>query len=241
MDAEQRGWYIQLLLESWESDPQATLPNDDQLLRVLAGVNEHSQELQSRWQAVKSMFKTRGKLIYNERLMDEFAKQEMNRENKRVAGHASAEARKSKREVIKTEHLNGRKRRQQKPSTNSTGVEFCSPSVPTDAQQNGNRGSTEFNSSSSSSFSSPSSIPTSTSLGTPHTPEFSARSGVCVAKSKFSLEQNLDYAKASCRTDNGIKQPDAWAAANYSNGMYDEMVEKFLSNPETHFRKAPVY
>lgn len=64
--------------------------------------------------------------------------------------------------------------------------------------------------------------------------------GVCV-KSKFSLEQNLQYAKASCQTDNGIKQPDAWAAANYTSGLYDEMVEAFLRDPETHFRKAVVW
>lgn len=64
--------------------------------------------------------------------------------------------------------------------------------------------------------------------------------GVCV-KSKFSLEQNLQYAKASCQTDNGIKQPEAWAAANYANGLYDEMVERFLQNPESHFRKTVVW
>lgn len=88
-------------------------------------------------------------------------------------------------------------------------------------------------SSSSSAFSS------STSLNSTHTHE-PPRASVCV-KSRFSLEQNLQYAKASCQTDNGIKQPDAWAAANYASGMYDEMVERFLENPENHFQKAVVW
>lgn len=89
------------------------------------------------------------------------------------------------------------------------------------------------------SSSSSSSIPSSTPLNPTHTHE-PLRAGVCV-KSKFSLEQNLQYAKASCQTDNGIKQPEAWAAANYSNGLYDAMVEKFLQNPEGHFRKPVVW
>lgn len=237
MDAEQRGWYIQLLMESWESEPQATLPNDDQFLRTLAGVNQNSPDFESRWLAVKSMFKTKGKRIYNERLLDEFAKQEVNREKKRLAGQASAEARKSKREVIKAEHLNPRKKKQQVLNTCSTPVELCSPSVGTGAQQNGNRSSTKSNIPSSSSV--PSSSPTTTSLNSTHTLE-PPRAGVCV-KSKFSLEQNLQYAKASCQTDNGIKQPEAWAAANYTNGLYDEMVEAFLRDPEKHFTKAVVW
>lgn len=91
---------------------------------------------------------------------------------------------------------------------------------------------------SSSSLSSSSS--TSASLDIQHT-LVSPRAGVCVAKSKFSLEQNLQYARASCQTDNGIKQPEAWAAANYANGLYDEMVEAFLLDPEKHFRKAIVW
>lgn len=132
MDAEQRGWYIQLLAESWESDTQATLPNDDALLRVLAGMNTRSTGVDERWEFVKKQFKKRGQIVYNERLMDEVAKQEENREKKRKAGEASAEARRAKREDIKTQHLNSNGARQQK----STRVEKRSPSVPTEGQQN---------------------------------------------------------------------------------------------------------
>src|SRR3990167_9118902 len=63
MDAEQRGWYIQLLAEAWESDVQGSLPNDDALLRKLAGMNISSidAELSSkeRWEFVKNQFRLR--------------------------------------------------------------------------------------------------------------------------------------------------------------------------------------
>jgi uncharacterized protein YdaU (DUF1376 family) len=132
MDAEQRGWYIQLLAESWENEPQATLPNDDAFLRVLAGVNTCSADVEQRWNVVKAQFKQKGKLLLNDRLLDEFAKQEENREKKRLAGQASAEARKAKREAIKAQHLNGNAGR----NTRSTPVEIRSVSVPTERQQN---------------------------------------------------------------------------------------------------------
>jgi uncharacterized protein YdaU (DUF1376 family) len=132
MDAEQRGWYTQLLFESWESDPQATLPNDDQLLRVLAGVNTCSADVEQRWAFVKAQFKQRGKLLYNARLLEEFAKQDENRDKKRKAGEASAEARRSKREAVKTQHLTARAGR----NTRSTPVAARSDSVATEAQQN---------------------------------------------------------------------------------------------------------
>ncbi|MDQ3472423.1 MAG: YdaU family protein [Acidobacteriota bacterium] len=59
--------------------------------------------------------------------------------------------------------------------------------------------------------------------------------GVCVSKSKFSFEQNLQYAWAAYNGDWGVKLPDAWAAANFSNGKYDELVETYLADPG-HFR-----
>ena len=132
MDAEQRGWYIQLLAESWESDTQGTLPTDDHLLRVLAGANTCSTDVEERWAFVKAQFKQKGKFLYNERILDEVAKQEENREKKRIAGHASAESRRNKREALKTQHLNGATKR----NTRSTPVEIRSASVPTEAQQN---------------------------------------------------------------------------------------------------------
>lgn len=132
MDAEQRGWYIQLLAEAWESQPQATLPSDDALLRVLAGVNTSSTSVEQRWTLVKKQFKRRGSIVYNERQMEEVVKQEVNRKKKSAAGKASAEARRVEREAIKAQHLSRNDRR----DTRSTPVEIRSPSVPTDAQRN---------------------------------------------------------------------------------------------------------
>jgi uncharacterized protein YdaU (DUF1376 family) len=136
MDAEQRGWYIQLLAESWESKPQATLKDDDAFLRVLAGVNDQAIDVENRWKVVKSQFKRKGKLLYNDRLMDEVVKQAENREKKRLAGQASSEARRATREALKTEHLNKARNGTQKPNTCSTHDEICSLSSPTERQQN---------------------------------------------------------------------------------------------------------
>jgi len=132
MDAEQRGWYTQLLFESWESEPQATLPNDDALLRVLAGVNSRSTDVEQRWEFVKSQFKQKGKLLYNSRLLDEFVKQEENRELKRRAGKASGEARRTQREVVKTHHLTSAG----SSNGSSTGVPERSLFVRTEDEQN---------------------------------------------------------------------------------------------------------
>lgn len=128
MDAEQRGWYIQLLAEAWESEPQATLPNDDQLLRVLAGANTCSTDVEQRWTLVKKQFKKRGAILYNERQMEEIVKQEVNRKKKSEAGRASAEARRKEREVIKTQHLRKNERSNKRP----TPVENRSRSVATE-------------------------------------------------------------------------------------------------------------
>jgi uncharacterized protein YdaU (DUF1376 family) len=132
MDAEQRGWFIQLLAEAWESEPQATLPNDDPLLRVLAGVNSSSTDAEQRWGFVRTQFKKRGTVIYNERQMEEVVRQEVNRQKKSEAGKASAEARRVEREVIKAQHLKG----DTKPSRRSTPVEIvlpvCTNTTPTE-------------------------------------------------------------------------------------------------------------
>ena len=56
MDPAQRGWYIQLLCEAWESDPQNRLPDDDRFLERLAGAESTEVDFQSRWNAVKKMF-----------------------------------------------------------------------------------------------------------------------------------------------------------------------------------------
>lgn len=136
MDAEQRGWYTQLLFESWESEPQATLPNDDALLRTLAGVNTCSVDVEQRWNFVKAQFKSKGKLIYNARLLEEFAKQDEFREKRREAGKASGEARRSKREAVKIQHLSGNGNKKSKSNTRSTSVPLCSDSVRTNNEHN---------------------------------------------------------------------------------------------------------
>lgn len=132
MDAEQRGWYTQLLFESWESEPQATLPNDDALLRVLAGVNTRSTDVEQRWSFVKAQFKQKGKLLYNSRLLEEFAKQDENREKKKRAGEASGEARRAQREAVKAQHLSRNGNR----NTRSTPVPIRSDSARTEGEQN---------------------------------------------------------------------------------------------------------
>lgn len=148
MDAEQRGWYIQLLAESWESEPQGTLPNDDALLRVLAGANTCSTDVAERWDFVIKQFKKRGQLVYNERLMDEVVRQEENRQKKREAGKASAEARQQQREAFKTQHLTTKRHRNRR----STPVQQV-------YQQNGNTTSTEGQQNSTLLSSSSSSLP----------------------------------------------------------------------------------
>lgn len=85
-------------------------------------------------------------------------------------------------------------------------------------------------SSSSLSFSSS----TSTSLNPTHTPD-TPRAEVCVCKSKFSLEQNLEYAWAAWRNGRGIKQPEAWAAKNVSTGELDSLVEQYFADPSQFF------
>ena len=47
-------------------------------------------------------------------------------------------------------------------------------------------------------------------------------------RSAYSLEVNLDYAWDAHRNDRGIRNPDAWAAANFRSGKYDPMVKIWL-------------
>ena len=141
MNATQRGWYIQLLNEAWDGKPQCMLPNDDELLMTLAGVDDESKSQQAfnyRWLAVKRMFKVDGSYVYNERQMQELSQQAIRRDQASKAGLASAKAREYKRKELQrltSEHLahgNGRS---------------------TDVQRNVNGNSTLLSSSSSSSSS----------------------------------------------------------------------------------------
>lgn len=63
------------------------------------------------------------------------------------------------------------------------------------------------------------------------------QTGVCVSeqKSKFSLEQNQEYAWAAWRADQGIDKPHAWAAKNFSTGTYDSLVEQYFADPSQFF------
>ena len=66
------------------------------------------------------------------------------------------------------------------------------------------------------------------------------QTGVCVSKSKFSLEQNKEYAWAVYNHDQGIDKPDAWAAKNFSTGLYDGLVEGYFADPSKFFPKRVV-
>ena len=68
MDATQRGWYIQLLCEAWEMEPQNRLPDDDLFLQRLAGAESSEPDFQSRWDAVKKMFPAKDGFLHNLRL-----------------------------------------------------------------------------------------------------------------------------------------------------------------------------
>lgn len=103
MDAEQRGWYIQLLAEAWDGNPQCMLPKDDATLQILAGVSAESQSQQTfnaRWATVKGMFSDRGQYLANERQLECLASQTHNREMAVKAGLQSAKNRESKRKEI---------------------------------------------------------------------------------------------------------------------------------------------
>jgi uncharacterized protein YdaU (DUF1376 family) len=83
--------------------------------------------------------------------------------------------------------------------------------------------------------SSTSSSTSSNGNGSNNTHTHNGQNGVCVSKSKFSMQENLEYAWAAHNARYGINQPDAWAAANFSNGMYDELVSGYFADPATYF------
>lgn len=108
MDDYQRGWYIQLLNEAWDSDPQCMLPDNDELLQKLAGISEHSRtipDFNDRWLVVRRMFKRHGEYVANDRQMEEFAKQEMRRKQASAAGRSSAAKRAEEAKAIINQHI----------------------------------------------------------------------------------------------------------------------------------------
>lgn len=72
MDAEQRGWYWQLLVEAWNSEDTCYLPNDPDLIWRLAGASNR-EHFESKSKLVLEQFRVArgGKKIYNVRQRDE--------------------------------------------------------------------------------------------------------------------------------------------------------------------------
>jgi uncharacterized protein YdaU (DUF1376 family) len=68
MDAEQRGWYWQLLVEAWNSEDTCYLPNDPDLIWRLAGASNR-EHFESKSKLVLEQFKVKrgGHKIYNVR------------------------------------------------------------------------------------------------------------------------------------------------------------------------------
>lgn len=101
MTSEQRGWYIQLLCEAWESEVQGTLPNDPKILWILAGASsEHLFNTCST--PVIAMFNQTGETLVHNRLVEEVIKQKQWSEHCSQAGKKSALKRK---ESLKNDHL----------------------------------------------------------------------------------------------------------------------------------------
>lgn len=90
MTPEQRGWYIQLLCEAWESEEQGTLPDDEELLKKLAGANDPIATL---WQPVMACFKRCDGVLLNQRLVNEKIKQENYAKHQSEAGKKGAQRR----------------------------------------------------------------------------------------------------------------------------------------------------
>ena len=109
MTPEQRGAYIMLLSYAWLQDEQGTLPNDDEILATLSGLN-------GRWadvgHVVKRMFNIDGERLVHKRLLKEKMKQIERREICSRAGKASANKR-----------LRDKKHVQHKGNTRSTDVQ----------------------------------------------------------------------------------------------------------------------
>lgn len=91
----QRGWYIQLLNEAWDNDPQGMLPNDPEMLMQLAGVTEarkNEPAFNQCWTAVMARFEVDGAWVFNAKQLAQVADQIAYRERQSRAGTASAKA-----------------------------------------------------------------------------------------------------------------------------------------------------
>lgn len=101
MTDQQRGWYIQLLCEAWESEIQATLPDDPKQLWILAGASDE-QVFNTCSSPVLNMFERRDGMLINHRLAEEVAKQQHMSELRSKAGKESGKIR---RQHLKDKHL----------------------------------------------------------------------------------------------------------------------------------------
>lgn len=91
----QRGWYIQLLNEAWDNDPQGMLPNEPEMLMQLAGVTEARKSepaFNQCWAAVLARFEVDGAWVFNAKQLAQVADQVAYRERQSRAGTASAKA-----------------------------------------------------------------------------------------------------------------------------------------------------
>lgn len=108
MDDQQRGWYWQLLVESWVSDPQCSLPDDIHQLYILSGASDEAN-FNTRCDLVLSQFTKRNGLLWHDRLLEEYAKQQLHKQKCSRGGKKSAASRRIQKrkemEVIKSEHV----------------------------------------------------------------------------------------------------------------------------------------
>ena len=116
----QRGYYIQLLAEAWDSTPIGTLPNDPEMLRKLAC--EPSQEEWAKHSpAVIEIFKKiRGNLLASTRLIKERDKQIERKSKCKMAGHISASNRKQKKLAGNKRSTDVQQEGQQKANSSSS-------------------------------------------------------------------------------------------------------------------------
>jgi uncharacterized protein YdaU (DUF1376 family) len=72
LTAEQRGLYIQLLAEAWQSMPKGTLPSNPETLWKLAGA-ESREDFEKVSGPVLALFKSEGDLLFSQMLSEQVA------------------------------------------------------------------------------------------------------------------------------------------------------------------------
>jgi uncharacterized phage protein (TIGR02220 family) len=150
MDDQQRGWYWQLLVESWVSDPQCSLPEDMHQLYILSGASDEAN-FNARSNLVLSQFTKRNGFLWHDRLLEEYAKQQFHKEKSSKGGKKSVAVKRMNRrkqmETIKSDHVT-----QFNPPSNLVETKTQPDTQPT-TQPNVNTSSSSSSSSSTSSSS----------------------------------------------------------------------------------------